>query len=153
MAEAPDALVVDASVAAQWYLRDEEDAFRSAAVLEAFVAGSLRLVAPDQIRYEIASAMMVASRTTPPRLAEGQAQQAVATFLRLGVPTVNDDALVAAGFAAAAFHGCAFYDGLYLALAQRLNLPLITSDRRLYRRIGHLPNIIWIANWPAPSTP
>ncbi|MHB8576530.1 MAG: type II toxin-antitoxin system VapC family toxin [Dehalococcoidia bacterium] len=123
MNRAIDALVLDASVGTQWYLRDEVDARRSAAVLDAFTAGTLRLIAPDHIRYEIASAIRVATRVTPPRLTEQQAQQALATFLRLDVPTINDNALIAAGYAAAGSYGCAFYDGLYVALAQRLGIP------------------------------
>jgi predicted nucleic acid-binding protein len=147
MTQAPTALVVDASVATQWYLRDEMDAHRSAAVLDTFVAGTTRLIAPDHIRYEVASALRVATRTTPPRLTDAQAQQSLATFLRLSIQTVNDDALIAAGYAAAGSYGCALYDGLYVALALRVGIPLITSDRRLYTRIHQLPVALWIADW------
>jgi len=147
MAQALKALVVDASVATQWYLRDEVDAPRSALVLDAYLAGTTVLFAPDHIRYEVPSALKVATRITPPRLTDIQAQQALTTFLRLGFPTINDNALIAAGYAAAGTYGCAFYDGLYVALAQRLGIPLITSDAKLYRYVRQLPDVVWIADW------
>ncbi len=47
-------------------------------------------------------------------------------------------------------HGCAFCDALYLALAQRLGIPFITADRRLHQRIGHLPDVVWLADDVSP---
>jgi len=43
---------------------------------------------------------------------------------------------------------CAIYDALYLALAQRLGSPFITADYKLYRSVRHLPEVIWIAQYP-----
>ena len=49
-------------------------------------------------------------------------------------------------------HGCALYDGLCLALAQLLGIPFITADRKLYRRVGHLPEVIWLADYQPVAT-
>ncbi len=50
------ALVLDASVAVKWHLKDEDYAAEAALLLEDFGQGELELVAPAQIRYEVPSA-------------------------------------------------------------------------------------------------
>jgi len=119
-------------------------------VLSAFRDNQIALVAPDHIRYEVASALRVATRTNPPRITDGQAKRAILDFLSLELQTVSDNALIMAGYAAAGEYGCAFYDGLYVALAERSNLPLLTSDHKLYQRIRHLPQVLWLGHW-SPS--
>ena len=44
-------------------------------------------------------------------------------------------------------YGCAFYDGLYLALAERLNLRLITADRKFYDLVSVHPLVLWITDY------
>jgi predicted nucleic acid-binding protein len=53
MEKTTEALVVDASVVAKWYLRDETDVEQADLLLTRFTTGELVLVAPEQIRYEI----------------------------------------------------------------------------------------------------
>jgi predicted nucleic acid-binding protein len=36
---------------------------------------------------------------------------------------------------------------LYVALAERLPLPLLTAGRKLNDRIRHLPNVLWLTDW------
>ncbi len=45
-------------------------------------------------------------------------------------------------------YDCAFYDVLYLALAQELDVPFITADGWLYRRVRELPAVPWIGDFP-----
>lgn len=35
-------------------------------------------------------------------------------------------------------------------MAKRLGIPLITADRRLYQRIGHFPDVLWLGDY-APT--
>jgi predicted nucleic acid-binding protein len=51
------AYVVDASVAAKWYLPDEPDSWHAAMLLADFRDGKIRLLAPEQVRYEVPSAI------------------------------------------------------------------------------------------------
>ena len=46
-------------------------------------------------------------------------------------------------------YGCAFYDALYLALAQEMGVSFITADGRLYRRVRAIPTVLWIGDFPA----
>ena len=152
MATTAELLVVDASVATKWYLTDEPDADLAQAVLTSFGQGELALIAPQHIRSEVPSAITVATRMAPwgktaPRRTVEQGTQAIADFLALNLPTVDDDALIRAAYAAAQRYGCAFYDGLYIALAQRLDVRFILADHRFYSLIQHLPSVAWLADY------
>jgi predicted nucleic acid-binding protein len=152
MAGPANALVVDASVAAKWHLVDEEESDKALALLERFANGAVALWAPDQIRYEVPSAITVATTGRNPRLQVTVGRQAIEKFLSLGLSTVNDTELIVAAYDLVHLHGCAMYDALYLALAERLGVPLITADRRLYNRVGHLTHVLWIGDYdPSPE--
>jgi predicted nucleic acid-binding protein len=153
MATTIDALVLDASVAAKWHLRDEDHADQALSVLERFIAGELVLFAPDQIRYAIASTLASATRGSKPRVDREVAAQALARFLSLHLELDRSAELIRAAFPLVHQHEIALYDALYLALSRRLAIPLITADRRLYQRIRHLPGVIWLGDYSsAPST-
>ena len=142
-------LVVDASVAVKWYLPDEDDADKSGALLGQFRQGEIELVAPEQIRYEVASAITVATRGRAPRLTLEQGRRAIEEFLALGLETVRGGRIVRLAYGLAHEYDCAFYDALYLALAQELGVPLITADGRLYRGVRAIPTVLWIGDFPA----
>jgi predicted nucleic acid-binding protein len=144
---APQAMVVDASVAVKWHLSDEEDAEAAALLLTRFSEQAVDLVAPDQIRYEVPNAIAVATIGQNPRLTPEQGREALEEFLGLGLPTVADNELISEAYPLVHQYGIAFYDALYLALAERLAIPLITADRRLYNRVRQLPSVIWIGDY------
>jgi predicted nucleic acid-binding protein len=143
----PEALVVDASVAAKWHLKDEEESDKALLLLQRFIQGKVELFAPDYIRYEVAAAITFASSGRRPRIQPELAREAIAAFLALGLNTLNSNQLILESFALVHQYNCALYDGLYLALKNRLNLPFITADRKLYLRIQRLPAIIWLGDY------
>ena len=63
MAQAPDAFVVDASVAAKWQLPEatEEHADHALALLAQLRADAISLIAPRHIRFEVPSSLTVAA--------------------------------------------------------------------------------------------
>lgn len=143
----PQSMVVDASVAVKWHLTDEDDVDAAALLLTRFGERDVDLVAPDQIRYEVPNAIAVATVGRSPRITAEQGTEAIDEFLRLSLPTVADNELIAEAYALVHQYGCAFYDALYLALAERLAISFITADRRLYERVRHLPYVIWIGDY------
>lgn len=147
MAEVAEALVVDASVAAKWHLFDEEEGDKALLLLKRFTQGRTYLFAPEYIRYEVSAAITKASSGQKPRIQKGLAQEAIKAFLSLGIRTLNSDELILSAYPLVHRYGCALYDALYLTLAKRLNIPFITADRKFYRRIQHLPSIIWIGDY------
>ena len=151
MADRAESLVVDASVAAKWHLTDEEYTGQAELLLTSFSTGRLQLMAPDHIRYEVPSAINAATLGRTPRLTEEQGQEAIEEFLRLRIPTVGDDRLILDAYRLSHQHRCAFYDALYLALAQQLRIHLVTADARLYQRIRHLGTVDWLEDY-SPAT-
>jgi len=139
-------LVLDASVAAKWHLRDED--YREEALLlqTDYREGRVLLTAPDHIRYEVPNALRVAAHRG--RISQQEGRAATAEFLSVGVRTVRTDELILAAYDVAVQVGCAFYDGLYLALAQATNSPLVYADDALRRRLaGSFPLALWIGDY------
>jgi predicted nucleic acid-binding protein len=137
--------VVDASVASKWYLTDEEGTEAAAALLDAFGADRVTLFAPEQIRYEVPSAFLNALRRR--RWTTTQARQAIEGFLALPTVTIGTPQLVLTGFDQTLRYGCSLYDGLYVALAEMTNTPLIHADAGLRNALAdRFPLAIWLAD-------
>ena len=153
MTTAAEACVVDASVAAKWYLKDEEHREQANHLLARLSAGRAVLAAPVQIRYEVPSAIIAAHRRREPRLSREAADEAVAQFLATDLTTYHAPGLIRLAVPLVYQHDIALYDAVYLALAQQLDVPLITADRRLYQRIRQLPNVVWLGEYSPPGPP
>lgn len=138
--------VVDASVAAKWHLPDEPDAHLAVALLADFREGRTALVAPGQLRFEVPSAIRNALRTN--RLTSPEGRAAISTFLAWQIPTVDNGELIEAGYDQALRFGCSLYDGLYLALAEFVDCPLVFADLRLRHAIGsRFPRALWLTDY------
>ncbi len=77
-------LVVDASVATKWHLTDEEYSDVATLIIMDFARGSLDFAAPEHIRFEVPSAITVATLGRKPRITVDQGEEAIAEFLGLG---------------------------------------------------------------------
>lgn len=142
--------VVDASIATQWHLRDplEHHVERAAAVRRDLEAGRIVLFAPDQIRYEVGAAILNATRTRPPRLTTAEGSLTISDVGLWGVTFVADNDLLPAAYLMGRRWGCSFYDGLYVALAQRLGIPLLHADNNLRNALGNsFPLALWIEEY------
>ena len=148
MTQETEALVVDASVAVKWHLQDEEHSDEALQLLRRYISGRVALIAPAHIRYEVPSAIIVATIGRTPRLTRHQAQDAIEEFLALGLRTLDTNALMLSAVPLVYHHTIALYDALYLALAQELSLPFITADNKLFQRIATVPDVMWISDYP-----
>ena len=119
------ALVIDASLAAAWFLPDEQydAADRVMAELEKNPGR-----APSLFWFETRNLFLVAERRG--RLQPGEAATTMAQLR--GFP-ILDEGTGATGclLALAERHGLSGYDASYLALALSQNLPLATLDKKL----------------------
>jgi predicted nucleic acid-binding protein len=145
-----DRLVVDASVVAKFYLKDEDHSQIAQQLLGDFSAGSIDLVAPQFLLHEVASTLLGAVRRR--RLDQADADEALEELLTLGVQFVQDNApgssMLREAYALASRFGCGLYDALYLSVSLTLDLPLITADGRLYRGMAEkVPQLVWIADY------
>ncbi|MFW6115953.1 MAG: type II toxin-antitoxin system VapC family toxin [Chloroflexota bacterium] len=79
----------------------------------------------------------------------GTAQRDVADLIRLPLQTVSTAALVEGALALAVEYGSTAYDSVYVALARRLSLPLITADERLAVRFADAEaEVRFLGDWP-----
>lgn len=136
-------LVIDASVALKWFLRDEKYGDRALGLLDRFVRGELELVAPSLMVYEVINGLVIAQRRG--RIAEERVLNSISGFIDLGITFVD-----IAGLEARVMHFCrvydrSAYDASYLAVAEQQSLELVTGDERLYNSTkGKVGWVKWI---------
>jgi predicted nucleic acid-binding protein len=147
-------LVIDASVLAKLYLRDEEYVEVADRLIDDFVAGAIELAAPQVILYEVPSTIRAAVLRR--RLDADEAEKSVRSFLDLGLPLVGDEetlpAFVEAAYRMSRDSGCNLYDACYLTVARELGCGLITADTKLIRAISASTiDTIWLADYASAS--
>ena len=77
------------------------------------------------------------------------ARQDVADLVRLSLQVASTADLAEDALALALDHGITAYDAAYVALAQKLSLPLVTADEALVRRMdGTGLDVRWLGQWP-----
>jgi predicted nucleic acid-binding protein len=122
-------LVVDASVAADWVLPDEDSTSADAILHRVAAEGA---VAPGLVWHELRNILLMAARRG--RLPEAEVVSSLLRLRRLPLEAVDMAAGGNAGIVTlAARHRLSAYDAAYLSLAQSRALPLATADRALQR--------------------
>ena len=125
-------LVVDASIAAKWFL-DEGDSEEAIGIL----GTGLKLVAPSLAKYEVASAFIRRVREKEISSEDGLSYRdrwlhAVATNV-IRLEEDNRDIIVGGEMAVALGH--MLPDCVYLAMSQRLSVPLVTADDQFAKKV------------------
>jgi predicted nucleic acid-binding protein len=120
-------IVVDASVAAKFYF-DEDGSDRARAML---TSGAV-VAAPDLLFVEMAS--LAAKRVRRGLCSAELGRDAVGSIGDLIDEIAPLSGLATRAFLFARDNGFSAYDGAYLALAERLNAPMLTADERLIER-------------------
>ena len=140
--------VVDASVGIKLFhvepLADRADALFAALTL----APPVRLYVPDLFYIECTNILWkYVRRFGYPAKA---AQQDVADLVRLPLHVAPTADLAEAALGLALDHGLTAYDAAYVALAQKLSLPMVAADEALLRRLdGTGLDARWLGAWPA----
>ncbi len=139
-----DRMVVDASVVAKWFLKDQLETELDVAdeLLAAFLAGDLELHAPQALRYEICGLLTKACRqrlpgTSSRRLRKADAIAHVRDFfdLPLQVHDATPDEEVEA-VELGVDNGKSYYDMTYVRLARDLGCQCCVSDERAVAGVG-----------------
>ncbi len=144
-------LVVDSSVAIKWSV-SEPLVSEATAILSAYQAGTVTLLAPDLIYAELGN--IIWKKQMLHGLATADAQQIIDDILGLRLTTTPSAELLTDGHRLAVAHGRTVYDALYLALSLRRRCPFVTADERLVNSVSAaLPQVVWLGRWtpPAPS--
>ena len=127
--------VLDASVAAKWFTRHEESNRDRALELRAlYEDGQCRLVAPEILLLEVLNAVRFSQHAQ-----ETETEQAIEGLERLRLEMVPlDGVLLRKASAIAWSHDSSLYDATYVAIAELVELPLLTADEVLVKKMrGH----------------
>ena len=138
--------VIDASVAAKWFLPAEGETLTHEALefLRRYTTGKIRLVVPDLFWAEFGNRMWKAVRQG--RWTKGGADTAIAAMKKRNLPTVPTLTLLEQAFAIANAFQQSFYDSLYVALAISSKAVMVTADERLAHALaGSLP-VKWLGS-------
>ncbi len=137
-------VVVDASVAAKWFLPENGEALvdQAVALLDKYDRKEIQFVVPDLFYVEIASAIWKAVRVG--RVSRAFGDQALVLLTEREFATVPSLKLLDGAFQIAAEYGRTVYDSLYVALAMQTKSQLITADERLANSLAaHFP-VKWL---------
>jgi predicted nucleic acid-binding protein len=126
-------LIVDASVAVKWVVLEDQ---REAA-LDLLLTN--QVIAPDIILAEVRNALLTRVRR---RVNSGQeAKQAEAEFAGSSLTIEPSHELLSDAFALALALAHPIYDCLYLTLARRRGLNLVTADQRMAETARRVPDL------------
>lgn len=136
--------VVDASVCAKWFFEEEHHA------LARRLPGSGEpLHAPELLASEVGS--IVWKRCVRGEITPAEGADVLSALGALPIELAPTGELAVAALELGCALGHSFYDCLYLALARREGVPLVTADGRLRRKLAgtaHAGLVLWIEDLP-----
>lgn len=136
----PERMVIDSSIAAKWFLKDEVDIDLADDILAAFLAGDIELHAPCIISYEVcgllAKACAPQGKGGKPRLSKEDAVACVRRFYDLSIQVhevTAEEHLRALEMSIDCSKG--YYDMAYIQLAEKLNCQWCIADEKVLQAI------------------
>ena len=137
-------LVLDASVAAKWFLprTDEglvEEAFD---LLRGHVRGDIEFIAPDLFWAEFGNVLWKAVRQG--RWPSAAAAKALRQMQEQRLAIVLTEELIEDALSIALANNRTVYDSLYIALAVQRGVDLVTADERLANAIAARLPVKWL---------
>jgi predicted nucleic acid-binding protein len=132
-------IVLDASVAVKWVLREEH------AATARRVLATKELLAPHLLWAEVGNTLWKRHRRRESSVEE--VRRMLAEFQRLPVTTFAHWPFLAAALDLAISLNQTVYDCLYLALAESRDSVMLTADRRFYAAVSDsvwVDRIVWI---------
>jgi len=132
--------VLDASVAAKWYVNEKY----SAPALQ-LAETEPEWIVPDLFFAEVGNVMWKKVRRG--EMDEVDAKEAVTLLRRLDFKVYDARTLIDSALRLAFHFHCTVYDGLYLSAAIIENCPFVTADRKFYKIFSEdvlRENILWI---------
>ncbi len=135
------AVLLDTSVVVKWFV-PEEDSEKALSLRRAQEDRELQLYAPEVLLMELANALRYSSEFSSREIIE-----ALETPFELNVLLIpfSLDALNSA-ITLSLEHDLAVYDAYFLALAQALEMPLITADRKMLSHLSAEDGALSLAN-------
>ncbi|MBM3119305.1 MAG: type II toxin-antitoxin system VapC family toxin [Chloroflexi bacterium] len=131
-------VVVDASLALRWVLKDEKEPSADA-LLQQWIVSSIEILVPPLFLAEITNALYLSFKRK--RLTLDEAGLALRSILELGIQVAEPPRLYLQSLQVAAEYSLTnAYDAQYVALAQIEDCQLWTADERLVSNIQPSPS-------------
>jgi predicted nucleic acid-binding protein len=139
-----ETFVLDASVAAKWFLAGPDETLLDEAwlLLERFQAGSVAFAVPDVFWPELGNVLWKAVRKQ--RITRRSAEEAIEKAVDFDFPTVPSRTLLRDSLQIAANFDRSFYDATYISAALHLKIPLLTADERLVNALASRFPVRWL---------
>lgn len=138
-------MILDASVAAKWFLPGEDLVEQARSVRQAVLDRSIVLAAPIVIWSELAHAVVRAARRG--RIDHDRATIVAAEMLDVQPLVEMVDVDAHATIRTALTVGLGAYDAQYLAAAVRRGSSVLTADSRMFDRCrGHGYDVVWLGD-------
>ncbi|MDY0019898.1 MAG: type II toxin-antitoxin system VapC family toxin [Anaerolineae bacterium] len=127
-------LVLDTSVIIKWVRRGEVLADPALDLLNAYLAGHIRILVPHLLAYEVGNVLRYKPELTTPQI-----ETALQALFDLDLDWVAPSAaMTRRAVAIARDYETSVYDASFAALAESVGGTLITADERLARRMSPL---------------
>lgn len=136
----PEHTVIDSSVAAKWFLEDEDDVDLANDIFAAFLVGDIELHAPYLFSYEVCS--LLAKACAPrgkggrSRISKENAVMCVQRFFDLPIQlykVTEEECLKALEMTIDCSKG--YYDMAYVGLAEKLSCQWCTADEKVLQSV------------------
>lgn len=142
-----NACVIDASVGIKLLLAENLSDRADALFARLVTDPTARFHVPDLFYLECSNTLWKHCRRYGYPL--GQARDALGDLHALALISTPTKELMADSFDIATRHGITTYDASYVALAERLAVPLVTADEKLVRMLAKTPHQIrWLGDLP-----
>ena len=129
--------MIDASVAAKWFLPDEPYSALALELLRRATMGATDFIVPDLFVAECGNILWKAARRQ--RLSAGETLAAIQVIGDLQTLTVPASGPLERTLQIARAYDRTFYDSLYIAVAVQQQAHLVTADEKTRERHGSLP--------------
>jgi predicted nucleic acid-binding protein len=124
-----DKIVVDTSVVIKWFA-DEEDSEKARLLLNRWWSRDLEIVVPELLIYEATNALCFGKRAPKTLISKAIRDFLLAAPQIYVVNSQTIDLCLSYVFE----HSLTVYDAIYVALADMLEIPLVTADEKHHRR-------------------
>lgn len=130
-------IVLDASVVLKWILENEEGSDRALGYRDMHVAGEQSIAVPDLFFYEVGNVLLTRTRLDAAAISEAFS---LLWTLDLEVCDLGLEEFSSA-IRISRRYGITLYDAAYVELARRLRCDLVTSDKKLHRKVKALKQV------------
>ncbi|MFQ5881448.1 MAG: type II toxin-antitoxin system VapC family toxin [Candidatus Methylomirabilales bacterium] len=141
-------VILDTSVVVKWFIQPpEEDIEIALEIRDRIRIGAVHPIFPDLLLYELINVLHHQPELT--------SEDVAAALDSLEEMTLDlhpfSSALGKEATRISANNRVSAYDAYFIALAEALECPLVTADRRCYLRVRDRGSVILLRNWTVPE--